>query len=279
MRASYERGVTDEFVEPIVLRGRPRLDPAKDVAIVFNFRPDRVRQLTRRLLDTGADVVTMTRYSDDLDCPVAFGEQTVPDTLAQTLSATGMRQLHAAETEKYAHVTYFFNGGVEVPWSGEERILVPSPRDVASYDLKPEMSAPELAARVVAALAEGYRFCVVNFANPDMVGHTGVIPAVVAAVETVDACLGQVVEATHRAGGACLVTADHGNAEKLLEDDGVSPHTAHTTNPVPLVATVADAKLPAVGELSDLAPTVLDLLGLERPAAMTGTALVGTGNR
>ncbi len=279
VRASYERGVTDEFVEPVVLRGRPRFDPAKDVAIVFNFRPDRVRQLTRRLLDTGADVVTMTRYSEDLDCPVAFGEQTVPDTLAQTLSGAGMRQLHAAETEKYAHVTYFFNGGVEAPWSGEERILVPSPRDVASYDLKPQMSAPELAARVVAALADEYRFCVVNFANPDMVGHTGVIPAVVAAVETADACLGQVVEATHRAGGACLVTADHGNAEKLLEDDGVSPHTAHTTNPVPLVATVADAELLAGGELSDLAPTVLDLLGLERPAAMTGKGLVGSGNR
>ena len=146
VRASYERGVTDEFVEPVVLRGRPRLDPAKDAVIVFNFRPDRVRQLTQRLLEANADVVTMTRYSDDFDCPVAFGEQTVPDTLAETLSDAGLRQLHAAETEKYAHVTYFFNGGVEEPWSGEERILVPSPRDVASYDLKPEMSAPEVAA-------------------------------------------------------------------------------------------------------------------------------------
>ena len=267
VRASYERGVTDEFVEPVVLRGRPRLDPAKDAVIVFNFRPDRVRQLTQRLLEANADVVTMTRYSDDFDCPVAFGEQTVPDTLAETLSDAGLRQLHAAETEKYAHVTYFFNGGVEEPWGGEERILVPSPRDVASYDLKPEMSAPEVAARVVDALAEGYGFCVVNFANPDMVGHTGVIPAVVSAVETVDACLAHVVEATHRAGGACLVTADHGNAEKLLEDDGVSPHTAHTTNPVPLVATVGGAELRAGGELSDLAPTVLGLLGLEQPAA------------
>jgi 2,3-bisphosphoglycerate-independent phosphoglycerate mutase len=279
VRSSYERGVTDEFVEPVVLRDRPRVDPAKDAVIVFNFRPDRVRQLTQRLLEADADVVTMTRYSNDFDCPVAFGEQTVPDTLAETLSGAGLRQLHAAETEKYAHVTYFFNGGVEEPRGGEERILVPSPRDVASYDLKPEMSAPEVAARVVDALGEGYGFCVVNFANPDMVGHTGVIPAVVSAVETVDACLADVVEATHRAGGACLVTADHGNAEKLLEDDGVSPHTAHTTNPVPLVTTVAGAEVRDGGELSDLAPTVLDLLGLEQPAAMTGTSLVGPDDR
>jgi 2,3-bisphosphoglycerate-independent phosphoglycerate mutase len=279
VRASYERGVTDEFVEPVVLRGRPRLDPAADAAIVFNFRPDRVRQLTRRLLEAGTDVVTMTRYSDDFDCPVAFEEQTVPDTLAETLSRAGRRQLHAAETEKYAHVTYFFDGGVEEPWAGEDRILVPSPRDVASYDLKPAMSAPEVAARVADALGDGYDFCIVNFANPDMVGHTGVIPAVVEAVEAVDGCLGRVVEATHRAGGVCLVTADHGNAEKLLEDDGVSPHTAHTTNPVPLVVTLAGASVDAGGELSDLAPTVLALLGLERPAAMTGTPLVRTDDR
>jgi 2,3-bisphosphoglycerate-independent phosphoglycerate mutase len=247
--------------------------------IVFNFRPDRVRQLTQRLLEANADVVTMTRYSDDFTCPVAFGEQTVPDTLAETLSEAGLRQLHAAETEKYAHVTYFFDGGIEEPWGGEDRILVPSPRDVASYDLKPEMSAPEVADRVVDALAGGYGFCVVNFANPDMVGHTGVIAAVVSAVETTDACLGRVVEATHRAGGVCLVTADHGNAEKLLEDDGVSPHTAHTTNPVPLVLTLAGEGLRDGGELSDLAPTVLDLLGLERPAAMTGTSLLAREDR
>ena len=195
VRTSYDAGVTDEFVEPIVLRGRPRLDPAEDAAIVFNFRPDRVRQLTQRLLEAGVDVVTMTRYRDDFECPVAFEEQDVPDTLAETISVAGLGQLHAAETEKYAHVTYFFDGGVEAAWPGEERILVPSPRDVPSYDHKPEMSAPQVAAEVSAALAKGYRFCVVNFANPDMVGHTGVIPAVVQAVETADACLGQVVEA------------------------------------------------------------------------------------
>ena len=274
VRASYDRGVTDEFVEPVVLAGRPRLDPGSDGVIVFNFRPDRVRQLSERLLDRKADVVTMTRYRDDLPCPVAFAEQRVDDTLAETLAGADFRQLHAAETEKYAHVTYFFNGGVEEPWPGEERILVPSPRDVPSYDLKPEMSAREVASRVAAALGDGHRFCVVNFANPDMVGHTGVIPAVVEAVETVDACLGQVVEATHALGGTCLVTADHGNAEKLLEDDGVSPHTAHTTNPVPFVLTREGVALRDGGELSDLAPTVLVLLGLEPPPAMTGRSLV-----
>jgi 2,3-bisphosphoglycerate-independent phosphoglycerate mutase len=274
VRASYAHGITDEFVEPIVLDERPRIDPERDAVIVFNFRPDRVRQLTERLLDAGVDVVTMTRYRDDFDCPVAFEEHQVAETLAEALAGAGARQLHAAETEKYAHVTYFLNGGVEAPWPGEDRILVPSPRDVPSYDRKPEMSAPEVAARVSGALAEGYRFCVVNFANPDMVGHTGVIPAVVRAVESVDTCLGEVVAATHGAGGACLVTADHGNAEKLLEADGVSPHTAHTTNPVPLVVTREDDRLRGGGELSDLAPTILELLGVEVPPAMTGRSLV-----
>jgi len=274
VRASYAGGVTDEFVEPIVLDGRPRLDPRKDSAIVFNFRPDRVRQLTERLLDAGVDVVTMTRYRDDFACPVAFEEQRVADTLAETLASANLRQLHAAETEKYAHVTYFFNGGIEEPWPGEDRILVPSPRDVPSYDHKPEMSAPELASRVAAVLGDGFGFCVVNFANPDMVGHTGVIAAVVRAVETADACLGDVVAATHAAGGVCLVTADHGNAEKLLADDGVSPHTAHTTNPVPLVLTREGLSLRDGGELSDLAPTALELLGIEPPSAMTGRSLV-----
>jgi 2,3-bisphosphoglycerate-independent phosphoglycerate mutase len=276
VQASYAAGVTDEFVEPVVLVDRPRLDIADDSAIVFNFRPDRVRQLTERLLGAGVDVVTMTRYRDDFMCPVAFEEQDVPDTLAETLSTVGIRQLHAAETEKYAHVTYFFNGGVEAPWPGEERILVPSPRDVPSYDHRPEMSAPRLAARVATELRDEYGFCVVNFANPDMVGHTGVIPAVVRAVEAADACLGQVVEAVHRAGGVCLVTADHGNAETMLEADGTSPHTAHTTNPVPLVLTREASSLRDAGELSDLAPTVLDLLGMSKPVAMSGSSLVAS---
>jgi 2,3-bisphosphoglycerate-independent phosphoglycerate mutase len=269
VEASYERGVTDEFIEPVVLDGRPRLSP-RDSAIFFNFRPDRARQLTEKLLEAGFDLTTMTRYRDDLDCPVAFGEQIVAHTLAQVLAEHGARQLHVAETEKYAHVTYFFNGGREDEWPGETRILVPSPRDVPSYDLKPEMSAREVAKRFAVEIASGYRFGIVNFANPDMVGHTGSIPAVVAALETTDECLGTVVEAVGAAGGVCLVTADHGNAEHMLEDDGVSPHTAHTSNPVPLIATAHGLRLSDGGELSDLAPTSLSLLGLEPPPEMTG---------
>ena len=215
----------------------------------------------------------MTRYSAELDVPVAFGEQEVRHTLAETLSAAGARQLHVAETEKYAHVTYFFNGGVEDEWAGETRILVPSPRDVPSYDHKPEMSAREVASRFAAEIGNGYRFAVINFANPDMVGHTGSIPAVTEAVEVADECLGVVVEATHAAGGVCLVTADHGNAEQMLEADGVSPHTAHTTNLVPLILTSSEVTLKKRGELSDLAPTALRLLGLDIPAEMTGVNL------
>jgi 2,3-bisphosphoglycerate-independent phosphoglycerate mutase len=274
VRASYEAGVTDEFVEPVVLGDRPRLAAGDDAAICFNFRPDRVRQLSRKLVDAGVDLTTMTVYRDDLGCPVAFPEQDVPDTLAETLAGHGLRQLHVAETEKYAHVTYFFNGGVEREWPGETRLLVPSPRDVPSYDHKPEMSAAEVTDRFCAEVGRGYAFAVVNFANPDMVGHTGSIPAVVQAVQTADACLGRVVAAVHDAGGTCLVTADHGNAEIMLEPDGVSPHTAHTTSPVPLVLTDGADRRREGGELSDLAPTVLALLGVEQPAAMRGKSLL-----
>ena len=272
LRASYGEGVTDEFVEPVVLSGRPRLTQ-QDTAIFFNFRPDRGRQLAQKLLAGGIDLTTMTRYRDDLDTSVAFGEQKVPRTLAEVLAAAGARQLHVAETEKYAHVTYFFNGGVETEWPGETRILVPSPRDVPSYDLKPEMSAREVTERFVAEIGGGYRFAVLNFANPDMVGHTGSIPAATAAVEAVDECLGRVVGATHAAGGICLVTADHGNAEQLLEADGRSPHTAHTTSPVPLILTAQGFRLKQHGGLADLAPTALRLLGLDVPAEMTGAPL------
>jgi 2,3-bisphosphoglycerate-independent phosphoglycerate mutase len=217
----------------------------------------------------------MTRYSDDLECPVAFPAQDVSDTIAEVVAARGLRQLHVAETEKYAHVTYFLNGGREQEWPGETRVLVPSPRDVATYDLKPEMSAPEVALRFVEEVSSGaYRFAVVNFANPDMVGHTGVIAAVVTAVEAVDACLGRVVAAVGEREGVCLVCADHGNAEQLLEDDGRSPHTAHTTSPVPLVVTAEGLGLRDGGGLADLAPTCLALLGLEQPREMTGRSLV-----
>jgi 2,3-bisphosphoglycerate-independent phosphoglycerate mutase len=269
---SYERGVTDEFVEPVVLRGRPRLQPG-DSAIFFNFRPDRGRQLSQKLVEAGHRLTTMTRYSDELPCPVAFPPQQVRGTMAEVLAGRGLHQLHAAETEKYAHVTYFFNGGREEDWPGETRILVPSPRDVPSYDHKPEMSAEEVAARFAAEIGNGYAFGVVNFANPDMVGHTGSIPAVVKAVETTDTCLGVVVDAVRRAGGVCLVTADHGNAEQMLEADGESPRTAHTTNPVPLVVTDGGVALPPAGELSDLVPTALALLGIPRHPEMTGRDL------
>jgi 2,3-bisphosphoglycerate-independent phosphoglycerate mutase len=183
VRASYDRGVTDEFIEPVVIGGRPRLTK-DDAAIFFNFRPDRARQLTQKLLEGGFDLTTMTRYRDDFDCPVAFAEQDVKETLAEALAEHDLRQLHVAETEKYAHVTYFFNGGEEHEFAGETRILVPSPRDVGTYDQKPEMSADEVAERLCSALEDdGYSFAVVNFANPDMVGHSGVIPAVVKAVD------------------------------------------------------------------------------------------------
>jgi 2,3-bisphosphoglycerate-independent phosphoglycerate mutase len=272
VQASYDAGITDEFIEPVVLQGRPELEPG-DTAIYFNFRPDRARQLSQRLLEGGYDLTTMTRYRDDLDCPVVFGEQEVAQTLAQALAEQGVRQLHVAETEKYAHVTYFFNGGREEEWDGEARILVPSPRDVGTYDEKPAMSAPEVAERFAGEIGRGYGFGVVNFANPDMVGHTGVIPAAVAAVEAADAGLGRVVEAVERAGGICLVTADHGNAEEMLEADG-SPDTAHSTNPVPLVVTDTGVAVRDGGGLRDLAPTCLEILGLPRPAEMTGTSLL-----
>jgi len=272
VQASYDGGITDEFIEPISLSGRPRLEPGADGAIFFNFRPDRARQLCMKLGELGTDLTTMTKYQEDFPFPVAFPEQTVEMVMAEVLAQHGVRQLHTAETEKYAHVTYFFNGGREDEFSGETRVLVPSPRDVPSYDHKPEMSANELADRFVDEIGKGYAFAVINFANPDMVGHTGVIPAVIKAVETADACLGRVVEAVGRAGGVCLVTADHGNAEKMLEDDGVSPHTAHTTNLVPLILTANGLTL-RPGELSDLIPTALALLGYPKPLQMTGENL------
>jgi 2,3-bisphosphoglycerate-independent phosphoglycerate mutase len=273
VQRSYDEGVTDEFIEPIVLEGRPRITK-NDALILFNFRPDRMRQLTQKLLAAGFDVTTMTRYREDFDCPVAFPEQELSGVTAEVLADHGVPQLHVAETEKYAHVTYFFNGGEEKEFPGEVRILVPSPRDVPSYDLKPEMSAREVADRFVEEIESGeYGYAVVNFANPDMVGHTGVIPAAVKAIETVDACLGRVLTAIDAKGGVSLVTADHGNAEHMLEPNA-KPHTAHTSNPVPFVLTDTNAAIREGGELSDLAPTALKLLGLEPSLQMTGKNLI-----
>jgi 2,3-bisphosphoglycerate-independent phosphoglycerate mutase len=217
----------------------------------------------------------MTQYEEDWEHPVAFPPHRPATTIAKVLSERGLAQLHVAETEKYPHVTYFFNGGEEEPYPGEVRELVPSPRDVPTYDHKPEMSADEATDAFVAHWNEqDFAFAIINFANPDMVGHTGVIEAAVKAVETVDACLGRVVEAVHAKGGACIVTADHGNCDEMLEDDG-SPDTAHSLNPVPFVVTNGAERLDGEGILADVAPTALALLGIEQPDEMTGRSLLG----
>jgi 2,3-bisphosphoglycerate-independent phosphoglycerate mutase len=276
VRAAYERGETDEFVKPTLVGEKARI-VAGDVVVFFNFRPDRARQLTQAL-NTELDLhyTTLTQYRDDWDYPVAFPPDRPSTTLATVLEERGIAQLHVAETEKYAHVTYFFNGGEEEAHEGEERCLVDSPRDVPTYDEKPEMSARAAARAFVDRwTATTYGFGIINFANPDMVGHTGVIPAAVKAIETVDECLGEVVEAVHAKGGACIVTADHGNADHMLEPDG-SPNTAHSLNPVPIVITTGTGSLHD-GILADVAPTVLALLGIEQPAEMTGKSLVATG--
>jgi 2,3-bisphosphoglycerate-independent phosphoglycerate mutase len=282
--SAYERGESDEFIKPTVIADYDGAAEG-DVAIFVNFRPDRARQMTRALADPDfdefpraggpvLDLTTMTGYRKDWPYPVAFPEERPATTLAQVIAERGERQLHVAETEKYAHVTYFFNGGREEEWEGEERCLVPSPRDVPTYDEAPEMSAREAADAFAGRWrADGYRFGIINFANADMVGHTGVIPAAVKAVETVDACLEGVVAAVHESGGACLVTADHGNADNMLEPDG-SPNTTHSLNPVPLVATVSGLELRPSGVLADVAPTILSLLGIPKPPPMTGHSLV-----
>jgi 2,3-bisphosphoglycerate-independent phosphoglycerate mutase len=255
------------------------------VGIFVNFRPDRARQMTMALADPdfdafprvgGAllDLTAMTEYRKGWPYPVAFPEARPTTTLAEVIAETGGRQLHVAETEKYAHVTYFFNGGREQEWEGEERSLVESPRDVPTYDHRPEMSARAAAAAFAGGWSEnGFRFGIINFANADMVGHTGVIPAAVSAVEAVDACLGDVVAAVAAGGGVCIVTADHGNCDHMLEPDG-SPNTAHSLNPVPLIVTAEGLELRDGGILADVAPTVLDLLGIPQPEAMTGRSLL-----
>jgi 2,3-bisphosphoglycerate-independent phosphoglycerate mutase len=284
VRAAYERGETDEFIKPTLVGEEGRIRDG-DAVLFFNFRPDRARELTRALMEPDFDefdrgevprveYASLTEYQEDWGYPVAFQPDRPSVTLASTLAERGGHQLHVAETEKYAHVTYFFNGGEEHPYEGEERYLVDSPRDVPTYDYKPEMSARAAAATFVEHWKEeDYRFAIINFANPDMVGHTGVIEAAVKAIETVDECLGQVVSAVHESGGACVITADHGNADNMLEPDG-SPNTAHSLNPVPLIVTADVPALRDGGILADVSPTVLDLLGEEQPDEMTGKSLV-----
>jgi 2,3-bisphosphoglycerate-independent phosphoglycerate mutase len=293
--AAYERGETDEFITPSLVGEEACIRPG-DSVLGLNFRPDRMREITRALAEPGFDefdreggepvrhYTTMTEYEEGWPYPVAFPPERPQTTISAIIAARGERQLHVAETEKYPHVTYFFNGGEEEPYEGEERELVPSPRDVPTYDHKPQMSAPEAAEAFVTAWrgepAAGFRFGIINFANADMVGHTGVIEAAVTAVETVDRCLGDVVQAVLETGGACLITADHGNADHMLEPDG-SPNTAHSLNPVPVIVTVSDPSHPlqlrSGGVLADVAPTLLEMMGIEQPAEMTGTSLISSG--
>jgi 2,3-bisphosphoglycerate-independent phosphoglycerate mutase len=314
VRAAYERGETDEFVDPTVVGADTSIRPG-DSVIAFNFRPDRMRQITRALAEPGFGdpsgrggdaeslpgwsgrggagpverYATLAEYEEDWNYPVAFAPERPSTTLAATIAASGARQLHVAETEKYAHVTYFFNGGVETAQAREQRELAPSPRDVPTYDHKPEMSAAAATDAFVrgwrgqetgggasaSAGGGGFEFGIINFANADMVGHTGVIPAAVRAVETVDTCLGRVVSVVRESGGVCVITADHGNSDNMLEPDG-SPNTAHSLNPVPLIVVGAEdvVSLREGGILADVAPTVLGLLGIAQPEAMTGRSLI-----
>ncbi|MEA4813647.1 MAG: 2,3-bisphosphoglycerate-independent phosphoglycerate mutase [Oscillospiraceae bacterium] len=280
---SYENGVTDEFVEPVVVDHDGTISD-NDSVIFFNFRPDRARELTRALVDPEFDgfvrqyfpltFVCTTEYDATMpNVSVAFPSQAVVNCLGEYLSQLGLTQLRIAETEKYAHVTFFFNGGSETVFKGEDRILVQSPK-VATYDLQPEMSAAEVTEKAVECIRSGnYDVIILNFANCDMVGHTGVFDATVKAVETVDKCVGEVVAATAEMGGISMVTADHGNAERMIGENGI-PHTAHTTNPVPFILCGAGEELRTGGRLADIAPTMLDVMGLACPPEMDGKTLI-----
>ncbi len=282
----YERGENDEFLQPTVV-DESGLVQDGDSIIFFNFRPDRAREITRAFVDKGfTDFPTkpirvyytcMTQYDASLDVPIAFPTQNLSDTLGQVISRAGLRQLRIAETEKYAHVTYFFNGGKELPNPGEDRDLIPSPK-VATYDLQPEMSAYRVLDELIARIDSGkYDFIVLNFANPDMVGHTGIFDAAVKAVEVVDECVGKIADEILKKGGAVLLTADHGNAEKMIDLTTGQPHTAHTTNPVPFTLIIEDGtnyRLREDGILADVAPTVLQLMHIPQPEAMTGKSLI-----
>ena len=285
IKNSYDNGVTDEFVVPVVVDGGAQVKP-NDSVIFFNFRPDRAREITRTFVDPDfkgferkngffpVNFVCMTQYDATMpNVDVAFKPQSLKNTLGEYVSNQGMAQLRIAENEKYAHVTFFFNGGVEKQYEGEDRILVKSPA-VATYDLQPEMSAYEVTDKLVPAIESGkYDMIILNYANCDMVGHTGVFEAAVKAVEAVDTCVGRVVEAVKKMGGVALITADHGNADKMVDTDG-SPFTAHTTNPVPFCVIGYDCQLREGGRLADIAPTMLQIMGLEQPEEMDGVSLI-----
>ena len=288
---SYQKEVFDEFVEPTVIcNGETPIATIQehDSVIFFNFRPDRAREITRAIVDKNFEdfetkkmdtyFVCFTNYDETMpNVKIAFKKEPLVNTFGEVISKKGLTQLRIAETEKYAHVTFFFNGGVEEPNVDEARLLVNSPKDVATYDLKPEMSAPEVGMDLVEAIkSDKYDVIVINFANPDMVGHTGVIPAAVKAVERVDSLVGDAVNAVKEVGGVLFICADHGNAEKMIDYETGKPHTAHTTNPVPFILVNADAsmKLREGGCLADIAPTLLELMGLEQPAEMTGKSLI-----
>jgi 2,3-bisphosphoglycerate-independent phosphoglycerate mutase len=294
VKSAYGRDETDEFIQPTLVAGpqagdEPLIRPG-DSVLCFNFRPDRMRQLVQAFGEPGftelerppgmtVRLTTMTLYREEWPYPVVFRPSRPTLTMARLIAERGESQLHVAETEKYAHVTYFFNGGVEHAYQGEERCLVPSVRDVPTYDHKPEMSAGAAADAFVTRWTGGdadgrpFRFGIINFANSDMVGHTGDIDAARRAVEVVDRCLGAVVAAVHERGDGLIVTADHGNADEMLERDG-SPDTAHSTNPVPLIVTVPGLELSSGGVLADVVPTALQLLGIAQPAEMTGRSLI-----
>ena len=294
LAAAYARGESDEFVEPTAIQPEVAQSctiETGDTVVFMNFRADRARQLTRALVWDEFDafprgpkvalamVATLTRYADDLDVPAIFGPVDLSATIGEVVSSLGKRQLRLAETEKYAHVTYFFSGGREAPFAGEERTLVPSPK-VPTYDLAPEMSAAEVTARLTGALRSGqHDLLVCNYANGDMVGHTGDFGAALRAVETIDASLGQIVQAVNDTGGHCLITADHGNVEQMRARND-EPHTAHTTEAVPLVY-VGDlpVSLRGSGTLADVAPTLLELMGIPQPDAMTGRSMLASQTR
>ena len=287
--AAYERDVHDEFVEPFIIEelGKPVATiEDNDAVVFFNFRPDRAIQLSRVFTEHGFDefdtgekkfknlkFVTFTHYSEEVVADVVFDNENLEDTLGEVISNNGLTQLRIAETEKYPHVTFFMSGGKEAKFVGEERILIASPK-VATYDLKPEMSAYEVTEALVEAIeADRFDAIILNFANPDMVGHSGLLEPTIKAIETVDECLGRIIDAIHAKGGTAIVTADHGNADEVMTTEG-GPMTAHTTNPVPVIVTKEDLVLREGGILADLAPTMLTLLELEQPKKMTGTSLI-----